>query len=210
MAKTVTPTGSRMAMAAPSPAPDAVPSTNGSANGLRSSPWNVAPARASPAPTTIAVRTRGRRSSQTMVSAAGVQVAPVSMPERPRQDDPDGLARGDPDRAQADPGEEQEDERDDRPDAQQPGRPVPPPAGTAGGGKVAGEGRGRHALDGSYGAGGRVTSGRMAAARLRRPTGSRGPGRVISVSWTGTIAPSLTAVMTFQPGRAVTCSGVGM
>ena len=38
------------AIAAPSAAPEAVPSTYGSASGLRSRPWNVAPATASPVP----------------------------------------------------------------------------------------------------------------------------------------------------------------
>ena len=36
-------------------------------------PWKVAPATARPAPTRAAVRTRGIRSSQTIVSVAGVQ-----------------------------------------------------------------------------------------------------------------------------------------
>ena len=43
--------GIRTAMAAPRAAPDAVPSTYGSASGLRSRPWNAAPATASPPPT---------------------------------------------------------------------------------------------------------------------------------------------------------------
>ena len=70
------------AIAAPSAAPDAVPSTYGSASGLRSRPWNVAPATASPVPTTIAVRTRGRRRSITIVSAVGAQVTRRSIPRR--------------------------------------------------------------------------------------------------------------------------------
>ena len=65
-------TGSMTATAAPSAAPEAVPSTYGSARGLRNSPWNVAPATARPAPTTIAVRTRGSRRSQTIVAVASV------------------------------------------------------------------------------------------------------------------------------------------
>ena len=72
--------GSTTAMAAPSAAPDAVPSTYGSASGLRIRPWNVAPATASAAPTSIAVSTRGIRRSQTIVSVAGVQVRPRSSP----------------------------------------------------------------------------------------------------------------------------------
>ncbi len=73
-------TGRRMPMAAPSAAPDDVPRTYGSARGLRTMPWNVAPAIARPAPTTAAVSTRGSRSSQTIVSVAGVQVLPRSSP----------------------------------------------------------------------------------------------------------------------------------
>ena len=64
------------AIAAPSPAPDAVPRTYGSARGLRSSPWNVAPATARATPTTIAVMTRGMRRSQTIASDAGVHATP--------------------------------------------------------------------------------------------------------------------------------------
>ena len=78
-------------MAAPSAAPDAVPSTYGSASGLRRSPWKVAPATARPAPTTSAVRTRGRRSSRTIVSAAGAQVRSTGRPER-AEEDPDRVA----------------------------------------------------------------------------------------------------------------------
>ena len=73
--------GSTTAMAAPRAAPDAVPSTYGSASGLRIRPWNVAPATASAAPTSIAVSTRGIRRSQTIVSVAGVQVRPRSSPK---------------------------------------------------------------------------------------------------------------------------------
>ena len=64
-------TGRMTAIAAPSAAPEAVPSTYGSASGFRSRPWNVAPATASPVPTTIAVRTRGSRRSITIASAVG-------------------------------------------------------------------------------------------------------------------------------------------
>ena len=70
----------RTAIAAPSAAPDAVPSTYGSASGFRSSPWNVAPATASPVPTTIAVRTRGSRRSMTIASAVAAQAIPRSRP----------------------------------------------------------------------------------------------------------------------------------
>ena len=198
-----------MAIAAPSAAPDAVPSTNGSASGLRSRPWKVAPATASPAPTTIAVSTRGRRSSHTIVSAAGDQVAPVSMPRVRDRMTPSvsaGLMRTVPRPTPAT-------SRMTRatiaatPTTQR--RPAPPPAGTAGGGEVAGDGGRCHRRVGPTVPTAAGTSGRIAAARLRRPMGRRGPGRVISVSWTGRIAPSLTAVMTSQPGRAATSSGVG-
>src|SRR6185503_4322610 len=75
-------TGTITAMAAPSAAPDAVPSTYGSASGLRSTPWNVAPATASPAPTVIAVSTRGSRRSTTMTSSARLHVIGMSRPRR--------------------------------------------------------------------------------------------------------------------------------
>ena len=76
------PTGSRIPIAAPRAAPDEVPSTYGSASGFLTMPWKVAPATASPAPTTAAVRTRGRRRSQTIVSVATVQRCPRSRPRR--------------------------------------------------------------------------------------------------------------------------------
>src|SRR4051794_21018532 len=75
-------TGTTTAIAAPSAAPEAVPSTYGSASGLRRRPWNAAPATARPTPTVIAVRTRGRRRSKTIVSCAGVQVTGRSSPSR--------------------------------------------------------------------------------------------------------------------------------
>ena len=71
---TTTRIGMSTAIAAPSAAPDAVPSTYGSASGLRSRPWNVAPATASPSPTTIAASTRGSRRSITIVSVGRGQV----------------------------------------------------------------------------------------------------------------------------------------
>src|SRR4029079_15488398 len=70
------------AIAAPSAAPEAVPSTYGSASGLRSRPWNVAPATARPVPTTIAVRTRGSRRSRTIASEVGGQVTGTWKPIR--------------------------------------------------------------------------------------------------------------------------------
>ena len=73
-------TGITTAIAAPSAAPEAVPRTYGSASGFRMRPWKVAPATASAAPTSIAVRTRGIRRSHTMASVAGVHVRPRSMP----------------------------------------------------------------------------------------------------------------------------------
>ena len=68
------------AIAAPRAAPDAVPRMYGSARGLRIRPWSVAPATASPAPTSMAVRTRGTRRSHTIVSVASDQVRPRSRP----------------------------------------------------------------------------------------------------------------------------------
>ncbi len=70
------------AIAAPRAAPAEVPRTYGSASGLRSRPWNVTPATASASPTSIAVRTRGRRRSMTIVSAAALYSRPRSMPRR--------------------------------------------------------------------------------------------------------------------------------
>ena len=59
------------------------------------------------------------------------------------------------------------------------------------------------------GAGGIEMSGQIAEVSARSPAASRGPGRVISMSLTGRILSSLTAVITFQPGRAATAVGVG-
>ena len=67
----------------------------------------------------------------------------------------------------------------------------------------------RHAVRASAGSArptGSTRSGWMASASSRRPSTSRGPGRVTIRSLTGRIAPVLTAVITFQPGRAATCS----
>ena len=52
--------------------------------------------------------------------------------------------------------------------------------------------------------------GQIPVARFRSPIGSRGPGRVISMSRTGRTSPFLTAVMAPHPARAFTLAGVGL
>ena len=82
-----------------------------------------------------------------------------------------------------------------------PGRP------TRDGGGRAGDARRRHGASGHCGVGaadGTSASGWIAAREVRRPSTRRGPGRVTMMSSIGRIAPSLTAVMTSQPGRAAT------
>src|SRR5882757_2089285 len=64
-----------MATVAPSPAPAATPSRNGSASELRSTPWYEVPPAASSAPTSAASTTRGNRSCHTIAwSTGGVAV----------------------------------------------------------------------------------------------------------------------------------------
>ena len=60
-----------IAMVAPRPAPAATPSRYGSASGLRKTPWYVAPASASIAPTSAARTTRGTRISHRIASSVG-------------------------------------------------------------------------------------------------------------------------------------------
>src|SRR5688500_16908607 len=72
--------GSTMPTVAPSDAPAAVPMMYGSAIGLRRMAWKTVPAEASPAPTTMAPRTRGRRSSITIVSTLPLTPAPEPIP----------------------------------------------------------------------------------------------------------------------------------
>ncbi len=59
------------ARATASVAPEALPSKNGSAKGLRNSPWAMAPASPSKAPAAKAPRVRGARMSQTICAATG-------------------------------------------------------------------------------------------------------------------------------------------
>ena len=202
-------TGMRTAMAAPRAAPDAVPSTYGSASGLRSRPWNVTPATARPMPTSIVVRTRGRRSSMTIVSAAGVQVRGTSSPSSrwaripsvspgatatvpsptPRMSAPKRSAMSTPPITT--------------------GRRRRTAARTMSG-RVGARESDRTAM--AYGvtgaSDGNTASGWSALASASRPSTSRGPGRVTTMSSTGVMAPSLTAVRAFQPGRAATASAV--
>ena len=174
-------------MAAPSAAPDAVPSTYGSASGLRSRPWNVTPATASAAPTSIVVRTRGRRSSMTMVSARRVHVrarrARAAGGPRMASVSP-GCDRHGPEPDPEDQGaEKQRDEHAADDDAAagavtaartRSGGPAPAVSvRTAMGYGVAG------ASDG------RTASGWSALASTSRPSTSRGPGRVTTMSSTG-------------------------
>ena len=72
--------GARKAIAAPSAAPLLVPSTYGSASGLRSSDWNAAPDVASAAPTAIAARIRGRRISITIAVEPALISPPTGSP----------------------------------------------------------------------------------------------------------------------------------
>ena len=74
--------GTRKAIAAPSAAPLLVPSTYGSASGLRSSDWNAAPEVASAAPTAIAARIRGSRISITIEVAPALMSLPTGRPKR--------------------------------------------------------------------------------------------------------------------------------
>ena len=55
---------------------------------------------------------------------------------------------------------------------------------------------------------GRTASGWTAAVRARRPSTRRGPGRVTTMSSTGTMAPALTALRTSQPGRSAMVAAV--
>src|SRR6188508_182215 len=78
-ARAGTRSGITIPIVAPRDAPAAVPMMYGSAIGLRRTAWNTVPAHASPAPTTIAPRTRGRRRSITIVSRLSLtpDVAPT-------------------------------------------------------------------------------------------------------------------------------------
>ena len=66
--------------AAPTEAPEETPNVNGSASGLRSTPWNPAPAIASEAPTSIPSSTRGKRTFQIICSAALLQSGVIQSP----------------------------------------------------------------------------------------------------------------------------------
>ena len=180
-------TGMRTAIAAPSAAPDAVPSTYGSASGLRSRPWNVAPATARPAPD----EHRGQDPRQPQVPddrlGRGRPVAAEVEAERAPEDDPERVAgpiRTEPSATPAT--SEHASTTQARPTAISRGRPRTRAARPTG--REVGERR-RVATQTRYGAvdaagGGRTRSGYIASARLRRPVGRRGPGRVISVSLT--------------------------
>ena len=127
-------------------------------------------------PTTIAVRTRGSRSSQTIVSVAGDQVDADVEPERPRQDDAEGLGRADLDRAEADARATSETtSSDDAPTSADGDRPAADPGGDAAG--VAGRGTSAPAaMRVGYGAAGSVTSGRMAAGQVAQADRQPRPG----------------------------------
>ena len=66
------------ASATPSEAPEALPSKNGSASGLRNRPCATAPARPSKAPAPQAPRVRGRRMSHTICCAMAVAAGSMS------------------------------------------------------------------------------------------------------------------------------------
>src|SRR3954447_1322992 len=204
--KTVTPTGSRMASAAPSAAPDDVPRTYGSASGLRTIPWNVAPATARPAPTSAAVRTRGSRSSQTIVSVAAGHWPPRSSPNArfrmtpsvsvgPIAIDPTVTAATSATTSSATPMS-----------ATVAGRLLNRPETPVGRSSAGIE---RAVIGSGQLAGGSVRAGYIAGASFRMPVASRGPGRVISVSETDRTSPFFTAVSFDQPGRFAIVSAVG-
>ena len=98
---------------APVDAPDEMPSTNGSASGLRSSDCMIAPQIARPAPQTAASSVRGRRSSHTMPS--WMRVTPASPSAQVLADDREHVADREVGRADGD--------RDG--DRQRPARPAP-------------------------------------------------------------------------------------
>ena len=209
-------TGMRTAIAAPSAAPDAVPSTYGSASGLRSSPWNVAPATARPMPTTIAVRTRGSRRSMTIVSVAGGPGTTGKVQaEQPVGQDADGVARRDRHRAEAHAQDERHREgAADRlsTSSQRAGRAAPADRWTSRTGRSDGSRAGGHgaALRSATGRGEGTTAVRMDRQRelaqaLDQPRSGTGHDEVVDAAG---YRPFLTAVMTPQPGRAATASAV--
>ena len=72
-----------IAIAAPSAAPEATPSRNGPASGLRNTPWYEAPDSASAAPTAPAAITLGSRMSSTIVSCvAGTATSTLTIGRR--------------------------------------------------------------------------------------------------------------------------------
>ena len=206
------------AIAAPSAAPEAVPSTYGSASGLRSRPWNVAPATASPVPTTIAVRTRGSRRSMTIASAVGGHVTGTSKPmpvERGCRWS--STAAGPPTRGRSPRRTRRPARRSRRRPATPSGSPGGPvtrdgePPGGAGGDRGGGH-RGSATSAGRHGAAeaeadgaaddadGSTRSGWIASARASMPSPSRGPGRVTTTSSIGRTSPFLTAVSVVPAG----------
>ena len=191
------PTGRRIASAAPSAAPDEVPSTYGSASGLRTMPWNVAPATARPAPTSGGrqdprqpqvpddrLGRGGPASGRGRARSARWRMTPM----RVGRADPRSSRRSTP----ATSSDEQRDEAD-RPRSTA-GRPRSRPARPTGREvrrRSCGSAIGRPRLMAPATAATR--SGYIASARLRSPVARRGPGRVISVSLTGRMSPFLTA-----------------
>lgn len=75
-----TPKPNRIAAAAPVEAPEDTPRMNGSASTLRTRAWSATPLTASPAPTIAPSKTRGLRTTQTMLSSAADQLNAAGQP----------------------------------------------------------------------------------------------------------------------------------
>ena len=107
------------AIAAPSAAPDAVPSTYGSASGLRSRPWNVAPATARPGPDDH--RREDPRQAQVPDDRLGRRrPGPIDVEaEQPLGEDAERVAGRDRDRAEPDAEHERDGEGDEPPDPEE-------------------------------------------------------------------------------------------
>ena len=198
--------GRTTAMAAPSAAPDAVPSTYGI--GQRVADQALERGTRDGQGGTDEHRREHPRHPQVPDDrlGRGRPGPPEVEPEGPPQDHPDAVGRTDPDRPQPDPDDERECEGHEH-DARDDARAAPKTAGETDRSDLPGHRANGHRPP--YGAGGIWMSGQIAMVSARSPAASRGPGRVISMSLTARIMSSLTAVITFQPGRAATAVGVG-
>ncbi len=140
-------------------------------------------------------------------------------PEQAVGEDRHGVGRGDGHAAQADPEDEHDDEGDEPPARSAPGRdrarssqPAPVSGAPRTSLRVAiGSGRRglRPATRPGRGSGTRrSSSGWIAIGQGDEPSTRRGPGRLMTTSSAGRIAPFLTAVIAPQPGRLATIAGV--